>query len=118
MSEPISTVYYNGFIIEIYWDSNVLVQSSGLWIILPDMTIRNVIYSLGFKNNTIDVSEDILDIYVSSAPKSIIYISSEKSVSIIDDFDRIVDDFDNIIPVTKPYNGCIQSIMKKLKYIY
>ena len=118
MSEPVSTIHYNGFIIEIYWDSNVLVQNSGLWVILPNMTIRNVLYSLGFRNNTINTSSDVLDFYVSSSPKSTIYISNEKPFGIfedgimdipdIDEFD--IDEFD----IPKGVSSCFKSIIKKL----
>lgn len=78
MSEPVSTIHYNDLIIEIYWESNVLVQNSGLWLILPNMTIRNVLYSLGFRN-IITISSDVLDTYVSSAPANTIHISNKPS---------------------------------------
>lgn len=111
MSKLVSTIYYNDSTIEIYWDSNVLVQHSGLWLILPNMTIRNVLYSLGFLNNTINISNDVLDTYVSSAPTNTIYISIEKPSEL--DYN----DFHDVDNVSKPYNGCIKSIIKKLKYI-
>ena len=114
MSEPVSTIHYNGFIIEIYWDSNVLVQNSGLWVILPNMTIRNVLYSLGFRNNTINTSSDVLDFYVSSSPKSTIYISNEKPFGIFEDEDiPDMDEFD----IPKGVSSCFKSIIKKIEVI-
>ena len=104
VSQLVSTIYYNDLIIEVYWDSNVLVHNSGLWVILRNMTIRNVLYSLGFKNNTIRISEDVIDMNVSSAPVNVIHILNTPSNII---------EYDDLY-VSKP--GCIQSIMKKLKF--
>jgi hypothetical protein len=111
MSTLVSTIYYNDRTIEIHWDSNILVENSGLWVILPDMTIRNVLYSLGFQNNTMYISEDVIDLYVSCAPRNIIQISSEKPSEIIPDYDLHISD--NVNNISKAH-GCIKSIMKKL----
>ena len=100
----VSTIYYEYLneCIEIYWDnSNVLVHNAGMWFHLPDMTIRNVIASLGFQNNRILSSRDVLQMYVSSAPTNIITIVNK--------------------PYVEKYNatmrskGCIQSIMSKIE---
>jgi len=122
MSEPVSTIHYNGLIIEIYWDSNVLVQNSGLWVILPNMTIRNVLYSLGFRNNTINTSSDVLDFYVSSSPKSTIHISNEKPSGIFEDEDihdaDVADEsYSDEFDVPKGVSSCFKSIIKKIDVI-
>ena len=117
MSEPVSTIHYNCLVIEIYWESNVLVQSNGLWLVLPNMTIRNVLYSLGFKNNIINTSDDVLDMYVSSAIKNTIYISNEKPSSIFEDCVSDVSDVSDVSNVSNVLTvvpRCFKSIIKKI----
>ena len=100
----VSTIYYEYLneCIEIYWDnSNVLVHNAGMWFHLPDMTIRNVIASLGFQNNRILSSRDVLQMYVSSAPTNIITIVNKPYV-------------EKYNATIKP-KGCIQSIMSKIE---
>jgi len=107
MSLLVSTIYYSYLneCIEIYWDySNIFVHNSGIWIPLPDMTIQNVIHLLGFKNNKILSSLDVLHMNVSSAPPSIITILNETKV-------REHDIYDNKIKS----KGCIQNIMEKIE---
>lgn len=118
-SKLVSIIHHND-IIEIYWDSNVLVQYSGLWIILPNMTIRNVLYSIGFRN-MIDVPYDvpyelpsnILDMYVSCAPTNIIQITNQKlsGIFIKDEVDK-VDEVDEVDEDEVP--SCFKSIIDML----
>ena len=100
----ISTIYYEYLneCIEIYWDhSNVLVHNGGMWMYFPDMTIRNVIKSLGFQNNRILSSGDVLNMYVSSAPTNIITIINEPYVEKYD--------------ATIKSKGCIQNLVNKIE---
>lgn len=113
MSQPVSTIHFNDIIIEIYWESNVLVQNSGLWIILPNMSIRNVLYTIGFRNNNINASPDVLDMYVSSAPANTIYISEKPSGIFEDTFDT--HDIEDDIP--EGTSSCFKSIIKKIDVI-
>jgi len=121
-SKLVSIIHHND-IIEIYWDSNVLVQYSGLWIILPNMTIRNVLYSIGFRN-MIDVPYDVpyelpsnvLDMYVSCAPTNIIHITNQKlsGIFIKDEVDEVdkVDKVDEVDEDEVP--SCFKSIINML----
>jgi len=115
MSQPVSTIHFNDLVIEIYWETNVLVQNSGLWLILPNMTIRNVLYTIGFRNNNINASQDVLDMYVSSAPANTIYISNKKSSSIFEDTFDTHDNIEDDIP--EGVSCCLKSIIKKIDVI-
>lgn len=98
----VSTIYYEYLTgcIEIYKDgSTIFVHNNGLWIPLPDMTIHNVITSLGFINNNIMSSCD-MNLYVSCAPSNIITIANRKYYK----------KYDTIKP-----KGCIQHIMSKIE---
>ena len=94
MNDIVSQIYYKDISIQIYWDNlhqNVLVQNDGLWVILPNMTIQEVIRSLGFYNNDIVVTWakkynlNILDTLVSEAHQNTIAISSDCPSCIISD---------------------------------
>ena len=103
MTILVSTIHHENLkeCIEIYWeDPNVLVHNGGAWIILPDMTIHNIIKSLGFQNYRISSSRDVLNTYVSSAPTNIITIVHKPHLEKYD---------------TTRSKGCIQSIMNKFE---
>jgi hypothetical protein len=90
----VSNIYYRDIIIQIHWDNihqNVLVQQAGMWLVLIDMTIREVIHSLGFYDNDIVVTWakkynlNVLDLLVSKAHQNTIVISQDNPCCIISD---------------------------------
>jgi len=94
MTDIVSQIYYKDVSIQIYWDKshqNVLVQKDGMCIILPNMTIQEVIRSLGFYNNNIVVTWakkynlNILHTLVSEAHQNTIAISSDYPSCIVSD---------------------------------
>ena len=112
MTDIVSQIYYKDINIQIYWDNlhqNVLVQNDGMCIILPDMTIQEVIRSLGFYNNDIVVTWakkynlNVLDTLVSEAHQNTIDNCDTKKDS------NVENNSDEII------NGCFRFI-KRLNF--
>lgn len=131
----VSIIYYRDINIQIHWNEHhqhIFVQQDGMCIVLPDMTIKDVIYSLGFHDNNIVVkwakkyNLNVLDTLVSKAHKNIIVISPHRPSCILDNSDMndstndsINDSKNDIINeegCLKRYmhDGCIRSIIKKL----
>ena len=124
INDIVSQIYYKDINIQIYWDNlhqNVLVQNDGMCIILPNMTIQEVIRSLGFYNNDIVVTWakkynlNVLDTLVSEAHQNTIAISSDYPSCIISDNcdtkkdSNVENNSDEII------NGCFRFI-KRLNF--
>jgi len=135
MNDIVSQIYYKDVNIQIFWDNlhqNVLVQKDGMCIILPNMTIQEVIRSLGFYNNDIVVTWakkynlNILDTLVSEAHQNTIAISSDRpSCIILDNCDTKKDLNEDPTKDSVEYiynsddiynNGCVQYIKKKLNF--
>jgi len=86
----ISRIIYNKRLIKLYWDYNknrVLVQNSdnSFHTTSPDLTIRQVICEMGFRNNICyclwsENDENVLNIVAYNAPESIILISDTNYV--------------------------------------
>ena len=142
MTDIVSQIYYKGISIKIYWDNvhqNIFVENDGMCLVLPNMTVQEVIHSLGFHNNDIVVTWaknynlNVLDTLISEVHQHVIVISPDSPSCIIsDNFDTKKDLTENLIEdLTKNSNvdydtynsdklykdnGCIQFIKKKLNY--